>query len=37
MKKIGDHVTIGDSLLDFDTSFEDSDLNIREKHVIVLV
>ena len=27
MKKIGDHVTIGDSLLDFDTSFEDSDLN----------
>lgn len=27
MKKIGDHVSIGDSLLDFDTSFEDSDLN----------
>ena len=27
IKKVGDHVSIGDSLLTFDVSFEDSDLN----------
>lgn len=27
MVKEGDHISIGDSLIDFDTSFEDSDLN----------
>lgn len=33
MKKIGDHIQIGDSLLDYDVSFEDSDLNKLLSHL----
>lgn len=33
IKKVGDHVSIGESLLDFDTSFEDSDLNKLLSHL----
>lgn len=33
MRKIGDHVSIGDPLISFDTSFEDSDLNKLLSHL----
>lgn len=33
MRKVGDHVNIGDSLIDFDTSFDDSDLNKLLAHL----